>query len=204
MSIIIFAILLLYFLYDYRKGSILILLLTPFLSMVLIGGKSLSLFLGLIVLFKWMIASQRKWKVFSTSVFLCPVLVLGFSYLISNHYGRSPHLPSAITNTMLLFFVFVLIDYLGRFAYLKKYALKVVIVMATVLSINGLIETLTHYNIILNLAIATGLYPSDTPIITEIRYGLKRAQSAFGMHTSWGGYAFIVCCFLLYLKNIAI
>ena len=45
MSIIIFAILLLYFLYDYRKGSILILLLTPFLSMVLIGGKSLSLFL---------------------------------------------------------------------------------------------------------------------------------------------------------------
>lgn len=98
----------------------------------------------------------------------------------------------------------MLIDYLGRFAYLKKYALKVVIVMATVLSINGLIETLTHYNIILNLAIATGLYPSDTPIITEIRYGLKRAQSAFGMHTSWGGYAFIVCCFLLYLKNIAI
>lgn len=201
MSIIIFAILLLYFLYDYRKGSILILLLTPFLSMVLIGGKSLSLFLGLIVLFKWMIASQRKWKVFSTSVFLCPVLVLGFSYLISNHYGRSPHLPSAITNTMQLFFVFVLIDYLGRFTYLKKYALKVVIVMAAVLSVNGLIETLTHYNIILNLAIATGLYPSDTPIITEIRYGLKRAQSAFGMHTSWGGYAFIVCCFLLYLKK---
>lgn len=105
---------------------------------------------------------------------------------------------------MQLFFVFVLIDYLGRFAYLKKYALKVVIVMAAVLSINGLIETLTHYNIILNLAITTGLYPSDTLIITEIRYGLKRAQSAFGMHTSWGGYAFIVCCFLLYLKNIAI
>lgn len=94
----------------------------------------------------------------------------------------------------------MLIDYLGRFAYLKKYALKVVIVMAAVLSINGLIETLTHYNIILNLAITTGLYPSDTLIITEIRYGLKRAQSAFGMHTSWGGYAFIVCCFLLYLK----
>ena len=74
MLIIIFAILLLYFLYDYRKGSILILLLTPFLSMVLIGGNSLSLFLGLIVFLKWMIASQRKWKVFSTSVFLFPVL----------------------------------------------------------------------------------------------------------------------------------
>ena len=47
MSIIIFIILLLYFFYDYKKGSILILLLTPFLSMVLIGGKSLSFFFRL-------------------------------------------------------------------------------------------------------------------------------------------------------------
>lgn len=76
--------------------------------------------------------------------------------------------------------------------------------MASILTINGLIETITKYNILLNIAINTGLYSPDTRVITEVRYGLKRAQSAFGMHTSWGGYAFIVCCFLLYLKNIAI
>lgn len=137
----------------------------------------------------------------SSSCFLGPILILGFSYLISNYYGISPHFPSAISNTIQLFLVFVLVDYLGKFPNLKEYALRIIIIMATILSINGFIETITHFNPLLNLSLVSGLYSEDTRIITEIRFGLKRAQSAFGMHTSWGGYAFIVCCFLLYLKK---
>ena len=201
MGIFLFLIILTYFFRDYKKGSILILLLMPFLTMIYFGGQNIGLFLGLIVFTRWMFFSYSKWKIMSSSCFLGPILILGFSYLISNYYGISPHFPSAISNTIQLFLVFVLVDYLVKFPNLKEYALRIIIIMATILSINGFIETITHFNPLLNLSLVSGLYSEDTRIITEIRFGLKRAQSAFGMHTSWGGYAFIVCCFLLYLKK---
>lgn len=201
MAVLIFSILLLYFLYDYKKGTILILLLTPLLGIIQLGGKSLSLFLGLLVFIKWLQVSKNKRKIMIKSDFLLPVIILSFSYFISNHYGRLSHLPTTIADIMQLFFIFILQDYLFRYPNLKKYALNVVIFMALVLSVNGLVETITRYNVLLNVALTSGLYPDDTPVVTSIRYGLKRAQSAFGMHTSWGGYTFIVCCFLLYLKK---
>lgn len=201
MAIVLFSILLLYFIKDYKKGTILILLLIPLLNIVLLAGKPLSLFLGMIVFVKWIFVSNKKRKLITSFGFMFPVLLMTFSYFISNYYARYSHLPSAIVNVMQLFFIFILGDYLIRYPQLKRYALKIVVIMSAMLAINGLIETITHYNPLLDIALLTGMYPSDTKIITEIRYGLKRAQSAFGMHTSWGGYTFIVACFLLYLKK---
>ena len=201
MPIIILTILLLYFFKDYKKGTILVLLLMPLLGIVSLAGQGLNLWIGTIVVGKWLIVSKDKFKAIRLSGFMWVVLLMSFSYFISNYYAISPHLPSVISNIIQLFLVFVLADYLSLYPHLKDYALKVIICMATILAINGLIETVARYNILLSLAKGMGLYPESTTVITEIRYGLKRAQSAFAMHTSWGGYTFIVFCFLFYLKK---
>lgn len=201
MAIVAFLILFIYFIKDFRKGTILILLLMPLLNIVILATKPLSLWLGLMVVLVWLFVSKDKWDAISNSGFLIAVFLLSLSYLISNYYAKSSHIPSIVANIIQLLTIFVLVDYLRMWPKLRSYALRCVIVMAVVLSINGLIETITRYNILLNIAISTGLYPSNTPVVTEIRYGLKRAQSAFAMHTSWGGYCFLAFCFLTYLKK---
>ena len=201
MAILILLILLIFFSINYKKGTVLILLLMPLLNIANFAGQGLNLWLGLVIVFKWLFDSKNKKKAIIQSGFCLAVFLMSFSYIISNYYASSQHTPSVIANIIQLFLIFIFADYLKTYPTLKAYAFKSVVVMASILTINGLIETITKYNILLNIAINTGLYSPDTRVITEVRYGLKRAQSAFGMHTSWGGYAFIVCCFLLYLKK---
>lgn len=201
MSILILLILLLYFFIDFKKGTIIILLLMPLLSIVHLAGQGLNLWLGLVIVLKWLIISKDRWNAVIRSGFCLSVVLMSFSYLISNYYASVQHFPSVVANIIQLLLIFVLADYLKTYPKLNDFALKSVIVIATILSINGLIETLTRYNILLNVAIGTGLYSPSTPVITEVRYGLKRAQSAFAMHTSWGGYCFLAFCFLFYLKK---
>lgn len=201
MPIIILILLLLYFFNDYKKGTVLALLLMPLLSIVNLAGQGLNLWIGIIVVAKWFLVSKDKFEAIRLSGFMGIVFLMAFSYLISNYYAVTPHLPSVIANIIQLFLIFVLADYLTLYPHLRVYALKVILCMATILAVNGLIETIARYNILLSLAVGTGLYPDSTRIITEVRYGLKRAQSAFAMHTSWGGYTFIVFCFLFYLKK---
>lgn len=201
MAILILLVLLLYFFINYKKGTILILLLMPLLNIVNFAGQGLNLWLGLVVVLKWLVESKNRKKAIMQSGFCLAVFLMSISYIISNYYASSQHTPSVIANIIQLFLIFVFVDYLKTYPTLKVYAFKCVVVMAAILTINGLIETVTRYNILLNIAINTGLYSPDTRIITEVRYGLKRAQSAFAMHTSWGGYCFLVFCFLFYLKK---
>lgn len=201
MAILILLILLIFFSINYKKGTILILLLMPLLNIANFAGQGLNLWLGLVIVLKWMVYSKNKKKAIMQSGFCLAVFLMSFSYIISNYYASSRHTPSVLANIIQLFLIFIFVDYLKTYPTLKAYAFKSVVVMASILTINGLIETVTKYNILLNIAINTGLYSPDTRVITEVRYGLKRAQSAFAMHTSWGGYCLLVFCFLFYLKK---
>lgn len=65
---------------------------------------------------------------------------------------------------------------------------------------NTIIEVLTGYNPIYEFLIHSGLYNiENAKHITEVRFGLKRAQSIFSMHTTLGGYAYLVFGFYSYL-----
>lgn len=63
---------------------------------------------------------------------------------------------------------------------------KTALVFGCLVSIYALFETITRSNPLLNSLVLSGCY-IESPLITEIRFGLKRAQAIFSMHTTLGG-----------------
>ena len=92
-------------------------------------------------------------------------------------------------------------EYISEDINLSDFAVNIIVYLSIVLVINGVVETLVHFNPLLELGRTLGLYSEDLPIITEIRYGIKRSQSVFDMHTTWGGYTIISFCTLLFLSK---
>ena len=135
------------------------------------------------------------------SLFFIGSFIMMCSLFLSNYFSTDKHTPTMLLMISSYLTFFILIDIFQKNKKIAKYYLKVVIVLAGIMTLNGLFETIFRYNILSELFIKTGVYPDSFNFVTGVRYGLKRAQSLFDMHTSLGGFCYIVFYFLLYLRQ---
>lgn len=199
MVYVVLLLLSLFVLYNYNKGCIFIFVLLPLLDMMPIGSTSLGTILIVITLFIWLIRGHNKVFVIKKSIFTFGILLMSISFIVSNYYGVVKHTPSVFLSIIHLLSIYVIIDCLNNNQKTSYFAIQTVVSLSTLFSINGLIETLTHINPLLNLGIDIGLISNDIPIIEEVRFGFKRAQSVFDMHTSWGGYTLLSFCLVFFI-----
>lgn len=71
--------------------------------------------------------------------------------------------------------------------------------MSLVVGVYTLVETIissNHYMFIVN---SLELYSQDI-IVEDIRFGMKRAQAIFGMHTTLGGFSTMMAGLLLWVR----
>lgn len=184
------------------KGIILFYLLSPVFRGFELLGQNLYIYMNAIIVvayFATHISMIRRLK--NNSFFFC-ILLMSFSLFISNYYGYIRHTPMMIADILSYFSIFVIYDIAVKSSKsVLKFAIKSIVFLSLIICINAIIEVITKQNILLQSLIGTGLYDENTRIITEIRFGLKRAQSLFRMHTTLGGYCLLSFAFLFYLKR---
>lgn len=202
MGILVLGILLIYMLTKLEKGIIIVLLLSPVLSIIEVGGQSVTLYLQAFLLCVYVV--KRYKSICCTirhNIFFVSSFIMICSLFLSNYLSIEKHTPTLLLMMSSYFTIFILFDIFKQNIRYVNYFIKVSMVFAFVITINGLFETIFRYNILSELFVKIGLYPSSFWFVTGVRYGLKRAQSLFDMHTSLGGYCYIVFCFLLFLRS---
>ena len=198
MTYLLFSGLLIYLLSNYNKGSILILIILPLLEQIPIGSFSVANILVVIIVLLWLVKSNHKIFEIKNSVFTYGILFMSMSLVLSNIHGAVKHTPTVYLSIIQLLSIYVMIDCLNNKT-LTNFSIKIITSLSMIFSINGIIETITHSNPLLNFGINIGLISNDIPIIEEVRFGFKRVQSVFDMHTSWGGYTLLSFCLVFFI-----
>lgn len=202
MVYVVIAIILLIIFFSPSKGIILFYLLSPIFKSIELLGQNSFLYLNAIIVCCYFLAHFNRIKRIDKNPFFFCVLLMSASILISNHFGFIRHTPMAIADCLEYFSIFVVYDIFSHASKkILNFTIKTILFFSLIVCINGLIEVTTKQNILLMLLIKSGIYSPETTIITEVRYGLKRAQSIFQMHTSLGGFCLITFTFLFYLKK---
>lgn len=128
------------------------------------------------------------------------------SLFVSSLMGSTRHWPSTVLQTCKYLTIFVCYDiFVNADRNTLKYTAKVVLGMACLICFAGLIEFIAQDSLPYKFLVELGVFNEDTmTVITENRYGFKRMQSLFDMHTSLGGYSCIVFPVLYYVKRYGI
>ena len=122
---------------------------------------------------------------FKSTVFLFALSMICTNFFVSAKYRHTPSLVFNICQSV--GYTYILWYLLQNNAQKTIHALvKTALVFGCLVSIYALFETITRSNPLLNSLVSSGCY-IESPLITEIRFGLKRAQAIFSMHTTLGG-----------------
>lgn len=133
--------------------------------------------------------------------FIISYIVLLSSIIISNFLGEIQHfgVVSFYIGELYLYFCCWQILKQRNGFYLNKF-LKYCIFLGGIIGIYSLFETITRTNPYINFINSLGAYISDF-LITEIRFGVKRSQTLFAMHTTNAGISLILFYVLFYIKK---
>lgn len=184
---------------NYEKTFILIIFLSTLLRHFDAFGNSLYLYISLfaIFLFPFKVKSPSKIGKFP---FIISFLFLMISWVISNQIGVK-HYFVLISNCSELICVLCFWIILKRNPISTiQTALKYILIFGGIIAFYALFETISRINPYIDFVNRLGLYTNDY-VVTEIRFGLKRSQSIFAMHTTNGGISLACFCLLLYAKQ---
>lgn len=133
-----------------------------------------------------------------------PFLVMMASLVLCNHFAAVKHYPSLVSMLVIQYVaVFIFWSLYQRNPQrVSRHFIKAVMSFAVIVGFYSLFETLTRTNPIVNALIQTDAYTYDT-LIEEIRFGLKRSQGVFSMHTTNGGGSLLLflTCYVLKRYN---
>lgn len=127
------------------------------------------------------------------------IIMICISLFITNLVAHEKHnvtLLFSISELLLPIIFYYIIK--GNLHFIKRY-LVYLYVLGIIISIYGFVETFTSSNLFISFMNSNHLYRTEY-LVTEVRYGLKRAQSIYSMHTTFGGYALFIGFCLAYLK----
>lgn len=197
----IFCVLVFLLIANYEKNFILIIFISTLLKHFDIFGNDLFFFISLFAILLFPFKIRFSSKDISKFPFVVSFLFLMISWIVSNQMGENKHYLALISNCSELICV------LCFWIILKKNpkstiqtSLKYILIFGGVVAFYALYETISRTNPYINFVNGLGLYTNDY-VVTEIRFGLKRSQSIFAMHTTNGGIALILFCLLLYAKQ---
>ena len=179
---------------NHRKTVAQICLLSPLIyNMGSVMGYSASFLLSILCLFSFAIKEHVLIRI-KHIYFIIPVLVMFISLWISNQYGGHPH-PSVLLQVIISYAPFVIFASYssdGSESYLD-YCLHLLYVVTCIIIFVSIAETVSRTNPLYDFLQKIELYDSTRlKTIEDVRFGLKRSQSLFSMHTSLGGYMYCV------------
>ena len=190
-----------------------ILVTYTFLGSFVVGSISPYSFLSVIVAFIFFTRYNRFFAYYRTFPFKSTVFLFALSMICTNFFvsARYRHTPTLVFNIcQSVGYTYILWYLLQNNAQKTIHALvKTALVFGCLVSIYALFETITRSNPLLNSLVLSGCY-IESPLITDIRFGLKRAQAIFSMHTTLGGvmlfnYALLLIAYkTAYLKKTRI
>lgn len=190
-----------------------ILVTYTFLGSFVVGSISPYSFLSVIVVLIFFTRYNRFLAYYRTFPFKSTVFLFVLSMICTNFFvsAKYRHTPSLVFNIcQSVGYTYILWYLLQNNAQKTIHALvKTALVFGCLVSIYALFETITRSNPLLNSLVSSGCY-IESPLITEIRFGLKRAQAIFSMHTTLGGvmlfnYALLLIAYkTAYLKKTRI
>lgn len=190
-----------------------ILVTYTFLGSFVVGTISPYSFLSVIVAFIFFTRYNRFFAYYRTFPFKSTVFLFALSMICTNFFvsARYRHTPTLVFNIcQSVGYTYILWYLLQNNAQKTIHALvKTALVFGCLVSIYALFETITRSNPLLNSLVLSGCY-IESPLITDIRFGLKRAQAIFSMHTTLGGvmlfnYALLLIAYkTAYLKKTRI
>lgn len=201
LSIIIFILLIFILLKDFNKGIIILVSFSVLLKHFQILSGSIFNYLTLIVFILSLFKSNISWKSMNKFPFIISYIVLLSSIIISNFLGEIKHygVVSFYIGELYLYFCCWQILKQRNGFYLNKF-LKYCIFLGGIIGIYSLFETITRTNPYVNFVNSLGAYINDF-LITEIRFGVKRSQTLFAMHTTNAGISLILFYVLFYIKK---
>lgn len=122
-----------------------------------------------------------------------------FTYFLGADESKLMSLIRLVLTTFIDFYIFFIILEYNYTKYISTF-IKAVTIFSLIFSLYGVVETLIGSNPYIDYVTTKGLYVDDS-IITEIRFGYKRCQSVFSMHTTLGYVSAMYCVFLLFIKT---
>lgn len=186
---------------NYEKTFILIIFLSTLLRHFDAFGNSLYLYISLFAIFLFPFKVKSPSKYIGKFPFIISFLFLMISWVISNQIGANKHYLLLISNCSELICVLCFWIILKRNPISTiQTALKYILIFGGIIAFYALFETIFRINPYIGFINRLGLYTNDY-VVTEIRFGLKRSQSIFAMHTTNGGISLAYFCLLLYAKQ---
>lgn len=214
LGLLIFSIFSILLIYNYRKWVVIFTAIQPALFFFSLWNQSLTVWLTILIILVYPFKFHKIFKGINTFPFTIPLLAVGLSmfatdFFAENMYKHTPTTIISIGSKCILIFIFWRIYRSSPTKTLSCF-IKSSFIITAIICLYSLIETITLTNPYISWVIDNNIYIGETKFINEIRYGLKRSQSIFPMHTTLAGFCISVSCFLYiaykkkYIKNNAL
>lgn len=160
------------------------------LGSFVVGSISPYNFLSVIVAFIFFTRYNRFFVYYRTFPFKSTMFLFALSMICTNFFvsAKYRHTPTLVFNIcQSVGYIYIIWYLLQNNAQKAIHALvKTALFFGCLVSLYALFETITRSNPLLKSLVLSGCY-IESPFVTEIRFGLKRAQAIFSMHTTLGG-----------------
>lgn len=193
LSLSLFLVILYILFKHYEHGVVLIAALYIWLDLFALTGSNILTYLSLVSLCLFICKKKYKGDLKQMPVRLA-LCITGLSFFLTGFFAESPNIIPAILNCIRevgMIMIFYMVFQRNK-EVLSKFYIKVSIVFASSFVVLTIIEMITSNNPYIDFVTNIGAYRVDT-YINEMRYGFKRCQSVFSMHTTLGGTALLTC-----------
>ena len=193
LSLSLFLVILYILFKHYEYGVVLIAALYIWLDLFALTGSNILTYLSLVSLCLFICKKKYKGDLKQMPVRLA-LCITGLSFFLTGFFAESPNIIPAILNCIRevgMIMIFYMVFQRNK-EVLSKFYIKVSIVFSSSFVVLTIIEMITSNNPYIDFVTNIGAYRVDT-YINEMRYGFKRCQSVFSMHTTLGGTALLTC-----------
>lgn len=178
---------------NYEYGIVLIISLNIWLDLFAIAGSNILTYSVLIALL--LFPFKRKYHKGTKNIpAIESILLIAVSYIITGIFAEKPNIIPAILNSAresLILIIFFLV-FKNNQQKLGNIFIKSNIIFALAFISITIIEFTTSQNAYINFINSINAYRVDT-FVDTMRFGFKRCQSLFSMHTTLGGAALLIC-----------
>lgn len=188
LSLILYLLLVLLLMKNLQKYFVYFFVYAVWLGHFELWGQSVMTWTFMFAALLFIVRVKKPWAGIKGFPMILPFTLMMLSLILCNYYADVKHYPSLISMLIVQYFsIFIFWSLYQRNPQrVSKYFIKAVLSFAVIISFYSLYETLTRTNPFVETMIHTNTYTYNH-IIDEVRFGLKRSQGVFSMHTTNGG-----------------
>lgn len=170
---------------NYRQTIIFIVVFYTLISAFSLWGQDLSTFVITLAVILFPFNFGKNIYYINKFPFKTPFLLLAISVCISTILAIEHHYPTMIVYIIkqILLIVIAWLVYMSSPQYILRLFVKFAYIFGVIVAVYSLFETITGYNPYIELVNSLRIY-TETSIITEVRFGIKRSQGLFDVHVT--------------------